>query len=392
MSKFSALDRWAHDLVLSRRLANTEISILQQGKSTYYSQYGHMDLEQTKPLVENAIFRIYSMTKPIVSVAVLMLNETKALNLSDPVSKYIPSFANPTVIVDPQDPNAGSVAANREITLHDLMSHTAGLTYGGTGHPPVSTSYREKGINFADAYGDLADFSSRIGECNLYYQPGTRWVYSVADDILGRVIEVASGQSLDRFLTEHIFAPLEMSDTGFHVPENKRSRFVSNFCYNGSGALEDCSDESADRYLRQGTLFSGGGGLVSTSQDYLRFTQMLLGNGSLGSIQILKETSVQLMTQNQLQGDLPAMGCPVHGKMDMSGIGYGYGVSVIVDANKASVGCSTGDYGWGGVANTYFWIDPIEDMIVLFMSQLTPAADMPIRTDLRKHVYDGIRQ
>ena len=390
MTKFDALDVWARDLVDTGRLANTEITILRHGETAYFGQYGFMDIDRQKPLAEGSIFRIYSMTKPIICLAVLILMERGALKLTDPVSKYIPSFANPQVVDDPSSSNPGFIAANRDITLHDLMTHTAGLTYGGTGHPPVSTSYREQGINFSDAYGDLAEVASKVGQCHLYYQPGTRWIYSIANDVLGRIIEVASGQSLDQFFVEHLFKPLEMPDTAFHVTDTNQRRFVSNFEYDADSNLRDCSDQSSDRYLKGGTLLSGGGGLVSTSRDYLKFCQMLLGSGRLGPSRLLSSESVGLMTSNHLPGDLPAMGCPIHGKMDMSGIGYGYGVAVTVDAEKATVGCSNGDFGWGGVANTYFWIDPSEDMIVLFMSQLIPASDMPIRSDLRNHVYRAI--
>ncbi len=390
MGQFAPLESWAKDLVDRHRLANTEITIYRRDQMAFRLRYGFMDLQRQRPLIDDAIFRIYSMTKPVICAAVLMLMEDGRLALTDPVAKYIPALANLYVFNSTGTAHAARVAAHRDITIHDLLSHTAGLTYGGQEYPPVSTSYRVKGIDFSKPHGTLAELADRVGSCDLYFQPGSRWIYSIANDILGRVIEVASGQNLDRFLAQRLFLPLQMPDTSFHVAEADRSRFVSNFCYGPSGALEDCSDQSDDRFLNNGTLLSGGGGLVSTSKDYLRFLQLLLGRGTIDDLNLLDPASVDLMTSNQLPGDLPSMGCPIHSKMDMAGIGYGYGVSVLIDAEKAAVHGSTGDYGWGGVANTYFWVDPRQEMIVLFMSQLLPAADMPIRTDLRHLVYQSL--
>jgi len=245
MTDFSPLNAWAEDLVTSGRLAQTEITLIREGATAFNCRHGFMDLARQKPLPENALFRIYSMTKPIISVAVLMLAEDGRMLLSDPVSKYIPTFTNQNVV----SPTGERVAAERAVTLHDLMSHTAGLTYGGDGHPPVSTSYREHGINFSDAYGDLAEMTAKVGERDLYYQPGSRWVYSVADDILGRVIEVASGQSLDAVISQRILQPLAMTDTDWHVKPGDEARFVDNFGYDSSGNLQDSSAESLDRYL-----------------------------------------------------------------------------------------------------------------------------------------------
>ncbi len=387
---FAAVDSWAKDLVDSNHLANTDITIYRKGMIAYESHYGYADLQGQRPLKENMIFRIYSMTKPVVSAAVLMLIEDEKLNISDPVSKFIPEFANPQVVKFENGQDIGRVAARSPVTVHHLMTQTAGMTYGGEANPPVSTSYRKHGVDFSLAYAQLDELAAIAGTQPLYAQPGTQWIYSIASDILGRVIEVASGLSLDQFLEKRIFTPLQMTDTAFHVPQEKQSRFVSNFGYDRAGNLEDRSSGSDDRFLRNGTLLSGGSGLVSTSRDYLEFTKMLLGRGTCGNIQVLKPSSIDQMTRNQLPGDLPSMGCAVHGNMDMAGIGYGYGVSVTVDKSRASVACSNGDYGWAGVANTYFWVDPAEKMIVLFLSQLMPATDMPIRADLRRLVYDKI--
>ncbi|NQV98299.1 MAG: beta-lactamase family protein [Rhodospirillales bacterium] len=384
---YAPLNTWAEGLVASGRLANTELTVFRKGQTEFTCRHGFMDLAGRRPLLDNSIFRIYSMTKPIIAVAIMILAEEQLLCLSDPVSGFIPTFSDQFV----SQADGERVAADRQITVHDLMSHTAGLTYGGTEHPPVSTSYRAKGIDFSSAYADLAEMAAKVGTCDRYYQPGTRWIYSVANDILGRIIEVASGLSLDTFISQRILEPLAMADTGWHVKPQDKARFVANFGYDSDGCLRDRSAESEDRYLNGGTLLSGGGGLVSTSSDYMAFARMLLAGGTVDGTRILSPRSLAMMTRNQLPGDLPSMGCPVHSKMDMSGIGYGYGVAVTIDQDKATIGCSNGDFGWGGVANTYFWVDPREDMIVLFMSQLMPAVAMPIRTDLRKLIYQAIR-
>lgn len=387
MSQFQAVDSWANHLVQSERLVNTDITIFRDGEMALSCRHGHMDLARQRPLMENSIFRIYSMTKPMIAVAVLILLEAGKLKVSDPVSKYISTFANQFVV----DSDGNRNPVSRDATVHDLLCHTAGLTYGGTDYPPVSTSYREKGIDFSAPFANLAEMAAQVGTCDLFYQPGSRWIYSIANDILGRVIEVASGMALDQFLYDHLFKPLDMRDTSFHVSNNNVPRFVSNFGYDAAGNLEDVSTGSNDRFLNAGSLLSGGGGLVSTAQDYMTFAKMMLGGGTLDGVKILGPDTVDLMTQNHLPGDLPSMGCAVHSTMDMTGVGYGYGVAVTTDQDEASISGSNGDYGWGGVANTYFWIDPKENMIVLFLSQLMPASDLPVRADLRELVYNSIR-
>lgn len=387
MSDYKELDQWASELVQSQRLANADITVIKDGNTQYSNLYGYMDLARQNPLVDNAIFRIYSMTKPIICVAILMLAEEGKLQISDPVEAYIPSFANQSVV----GPDGQRTPTKRPMTLHDLLTHTSGLTYGGEDHPPVSTSYRPNGIDFSEAHGSLQEMVDRVGQRDLFFQPGSRWLYSIAIDVLGRIIEVASGMPLDQFMETRIFQPLGMKDTGFHVHAGQKSRFVSNFGYDEHGQLMDVSDGSNERFLGHGTLLSGGGGLVSTRDDFLRFCQMMLAKGTFGDRQILSENSVELMTRNHLPGDLPAMGCTHHSTMDMSGIGFGYGVAVTQDQDRAAIACSNGDYSWGGVANTYFWIDPKENLIVLFLSQLFPASDMPVRAELRRRVYEVIR-
>ena len=390
MTTFIEIESWAQELVQSKRLANAEITIYRHGETHQLKRFGTMDLEGQRPLPENTIFRIYSMTKPIIAAAIMMLREEGKLDLNDPASKFIPEFENTQVVRFENGKDVGRESAERNVTVHDLLTHTAGLTYGGPDYPPVSTGYKNAGVDFAAAYANLDEMVANVAGCPLYYQPGSRWIYSIANDILGRIIEVASEMTLDQFLQNRIFAPLGMVDTGFHVGPEKQSRFPSNFGYDQNKNLIDTSDGSNDRFLKSGTLLSGGGGLVSTSSDYMKFARMLLNKGSLDDVTILQPASVDLMTQNQLPGDIPSMGCPEHSTMDMTGIGYGYGVAVIVDEQRASISCSNGDFGWGGVANTYFWVDPKQDMIVLFMSQLMPASDMPIRVKLRDLVYQSI--
>ena len=279
----------------------------------------------------------------------------------------------------------------RPITVHDLMIHTSGLTYGFQHEHAVDALYRKRRIEFNANVGPLADLAESAAAQPLVFQPGTRWNYSVSTDVLGRLVEIWSGVPLDAFFAERIFGPLGMRDTGFQVPEGQGHRLASNYVRRADGdglALADPGGDS--RFLEPATTLSGGGGLVSTAADYLRFMRMLRGRGVLEGARLLGRKSVELMTMNHLPGDLVDMGRPRFAEMPFAGVGFGLGVSVLLDPAKARILGSPGEYAWGGMASTTFWIDPAEDLMVLLLTQLMPSSAYPIRRELRVLTYQAL--
>ena len=313
--------------------------------------------------------------------------------LDDPVSRFLPEFDNARVWVDGEGDAMRTEPAAEPIRIWHLMTHTAGLVYGARNDSPVGSMYRAAGVDFSrrnDA--TLEDTVGALTGMPLRWQPGTRWEYSVATDVLGRLVEVLAGQPLDRVLHERIFAPLGMHDTGFSLKEEQLRRFAA--LYNAKdGALElaEPPDQSAS-YARDVTLFSGGGGLVSTVGDYLRFAEAMRRKGVLAGQRILGRRTVELMTINHLPGnsDMAGMGTPVHSETSYGGIGFGLGFSVVLDPAAARAACSAGEIAWGGAASTAFWVDPREDLVVVFLTQVMPSSSYPIRRELRSLVYGAL--
>jgi CubicO group peptidase (beta-lactamase class C family) len=354
--------------------------IARRGKLVYLETNGMADTAAGTPVRPDTIFRIYSMSKPITSAALMMLYEEGKFTLKDPVSKYIPEFAGLQVLEE--DP-AGNrmVKPARPMTVQDLLRHTAGLTYGAFSKSAVDTMYGE--VQPLRAAG-LDDFITRMAKLPLRFHPGTRWHYSVAVDVQGKLIEVLSGQRFDRFLAERIFAPLGMNDTGFSVPAAKRARFAAMYSPRKEGkGLELAPPEMSRGYLDEGLkFFSGGGGLVSTAPDYLRFCQMMLNGGELDGVRLLGRKTVELMTADHL-GDIPGR--------DGLGYGFGLGVAVHQDRSRSGLNGSQGEYNWGGLAGTRFWIDPAEKMIGIYMIQVLPPRVSPDPGDLFKQLaYQAI--
>lgn len=370
--------------------------IARNGRVAYEQTYGHADREPSRPMTEDTIFRIYSMSKPITAVAVLMLYEEGEFFLNDPVARYLPELSDLEVAVSTADgedtrstsdgtssrsegdgdpSQAGETReAGRQPTIRDLLTHTAGFSYGVFGNTEVDQMYRQAELLSDDL--TLQEFVTRLGQIPLQYEPGTRWHYSVAVDVQGRLVEAVSGMKFGDFLKQRIFDPLGMVDTGFIVPEEKSDRFAE--LYSPAGTPSDPAeafqaaststelveaDESLDEGYKPGAQFqSGGGGLVSTASDYLRFSQMLLNGGELDGVRLLSPKTVELMTTNHL-GDIP-MGRP--------GVGFGLGVAVALDQGLIGELGSEGEYNWGGAAGTRFWIDPEEQLIGVFMVQSIP--------------------
>ena len=362
------------------RIAGGVSLVARHGKIAYFKAVGMADRDTEKPMRTDSLFRICSMSKPLTSVAVMMLYEEGKFNLNQPVSDFLPEFKNMKVLDPswPQDrtsPPGALVDAKRPITIFHLLTHTSGLTYGGA---RLGKAYREGGVTtgLIQQEGTIADGVKRLAKQPLLFQPGDVWEYSLADDVLGRLVEVASGMPFDQFLEERLFKPLGMKDTGFFPPEEKVARLATAYTYYEGKGLQPIldgqvmKDEAFDAgysadYPCRGpkTYFSGGAGLCSTAEDYYRFCQMMLNGGALDGTRILSRKSVELMSQNHLQG-----------KLDTFGYGLGFGVTSELK-HLTELG-SVGSYYWGGFYYTSFVIDPKEDLIAIFMGQLHPTGGL----------------
>lgn len=383
----SRLDRIPHHLnryVDEGKLPGYLVMVARQGKPAYLHHYGFRDVETQRPVTEDTIFRIYSMTKPITSVALLQLYEQGFFQLDDPVSRFIPAFANLQVYASGEGNEIRTMPPERAVTFRDLLTHTAGFTYGKFGDHPVDHLYLANQVRG----GTLVEMIERVSQLPLLFAPGSRWNYSIATDILGYLIEIIAGQKLDNYFAEHILDPLGMVDTAFWVSAEKRERFAANYNYHEGGMKRI----ETDPYTQIPQLLSGGGGLVSTVADYFRFAQMLLNQGELDGVRVLGRKTVELMTSNHMpnNGDLASMGVPIFSETTYSGIGFGLGVSVLLDPAKAQILGSAGEYAWGGAASTAFWVDPVEEQIVIFLTQLMPSSTYPIRRELRVLTYSAI--
>ncbi len=374
--------------VMQKKVENGNIAgaitiVARHGKIVYWEAVGLADLNTKKPMNPDALVRMYSMSKPITSVAVLMLVEQGKLGLDEPLAKYLPAFEKVQVFQELKDGELLLEKPKRPISIRDLLRHTSGLTYGFFGNTPIDLQYRKADVLSLDS--TLADAAIKLSEIPLLYQPGTRFNYSVSTDVLGRVVEVASGQAFDQFLKQHILTPLEMKDTGFFVPENKLNRFTANHGYELTGALRVTEAPQQSRYRKAPKLFSGGGGLVSSAEDYLRFCQMLLNEGELNGKRLLKKETVQAMTQNQL----PKSAYPIDLNGPRRGVGFGLGFSVVVEKTNYTQLSHLGEYGWGGAASTHFWVSPKDDLAVVVLTQLMPFT-YQMENAVKPLVYDAI--
>lgn len=373
------------------KLAGLVSVVARAGQVAHVGVSGQRDVAAGAPMTEDTIFRIYSMTKPITSVALLSLYEEGRFQLDDPVSRFIPAWANLRVWSDGTPDGYTTTFPEREMQVRDLLTHTSGLTYGFMNRHPVDALYRRRGVERADA-ADLGEMIDKLGELPLRFSPGTQWSYSVATDVCGYLCELISGQPLDALFEERIFAPLGMVDTGFWVPPDKVHRLAANYAFAADEPLVLLDAPATSTYLAKPTFRSGGGGLVSTAADYLRFAQMLANRGELGGARVLGRKTVEYMTSNHLPGgaDLAAMGQRVFSEVPYDGIGFGLGVSVTLDPAKAGVIGSPGDHGWGGAASTVFWVDRSEELVVLLLAQLMPSSTYPIRREMRTLTYQAL--
>ena len=377
--------------------------VYRKGHLVHTGMAGHMDLERQKAMREDAIFRIYSMTKPITAVALMMLVEEGALGLDDLVHHHIPSWKKmgvyasgmPTLLAD-QPPQFITTPTERPMKVVDLVTHTSGLTYGFMMRTAVDAAYRKTKINDFQTEGGLAGMMEQLSHIPLEFSPGTRWNYSVAIDVMGYLVEKCSGQSFGEFLRTRLFEPLGMTDTAFFVPEDKVERFSSCYQPKPGGGLKLQDDAQRSTYARPPALESGGGGLVSTVHDYMRFCTMMLNGGALGDVRILSPKTVELFSLNHLpngQG-LAEMAPPgAFSESGYDGIGFSIGCGVNIDVAKTRLPGTLGEYFWGGAASTAFWIDPKEELTVVFMTQVMGTdARLTLRRDLRTLVYSAMTE
>ena len=384
---------WMARYVESGKLPGCLTAVMRRGEIAYLDCTGMADPDIDRPVAEDTVFRIYSMTKPVISAAAMTFFEEGRFQLDDPVARFLPEFTETPVWVEGEGGAMRTEPAADPMKIWHLLTHTAGLVYGARNDSPVGALCRANGIDFSRRNdGTVAETVRRLAKIPLRWQPGTRWEYSVATDVLGRLIEVLAGQALDSVLKERVFDPLGMADTGFQVRSDQLSRFAALYnAKDGGIARNEGSDETAT-HARTVTQFSGGGGLVGTVGDYLRFAEAIRRKGVLGDARILGRRTVELMVMNHLPGnsDLAGMGTPVHSETSYEGIGFGLGFSVVLDPATAKAACSPGELSWGGATSTAFWIDPVEDIVVVFMTQVMPSSTYPIRRELRSLVYQAI--
>src|SRR6266852_9353525 len=395
-ARLDRVGKWMHRWVDSGRLAGATTLVARRGQVVHLASSGLADLARGTAMTPATIHRFYSMTKPLTSAAIMMLYEEGRFQLDDPISKFIPGFANPRVYAGGSRGKIDSVPAEREINFRDLLTHTSGLTYGFMESNPVDALYRAKdGVDFGTADTSLKQVVDKLATFPLIAQPSKAWNYSVATDVSGYLVEVISGQPFQVYLKDKVLNPLGMVDTDFHVPADKHERFAANYQAgpsnaNGAGKLELIDDPGKSRYLNPRKVNSGGGGLVSTASDYLRFCKFMLNKGELDGVRLLGRKTVELMTMNHLKGDMADMGMPRFSESTYYGIGFGLGFSVVIDSAKEHILGTPGEYAWGGAASTAFWCDPQEDMAVVMLTQLMPSSTYPIRRELRVLTYQAI--
>src|SRR5215813_12740217 len=385
------------------RFPGTQLLVYRRGKVVHSAVQGHADLERKAPVKPDTIYRIYSMTKPITSVAFMMLFEEGRVALDEPVVKYLPEWKDLGVFVAGTAPNFMTRPLSRPMLIVDLLRHTSGLTYGFQQRSNVDAAYREMQIADVVTSGTLDTMIENLAKIPLEFSPGEAWNYSVAVDVLGYLIGKISGMPFEQFLKARIFNPLGMSDTDFFVPKEKAHRFAA--CYSADpeggisfhpterkGGLSLQDDPATSSFLSPPALISGGGGLCSTTADYLTFCRALLNGGELGGVRLIGPKTLKLMTSNHLPGglDLPGLSRSLFSEATYNGIGFGLGVSVTLDPIKTLIPGSAGEYAWGGAATTSFWIDQAEELITIFLTQVLPSSAYPLRRELRTMVYAAI--
>jgi CubicO group peptidase (beta-lactamase class C family) len=391
-------DHLSRSYVDSGKIAGCQVAVTRRGHLAYFKSLGQMDRERAKPMRDDTIFRIASMTKPITSVALMTLFERGYFQLNDPVHRFIPSWRDHRVWVSGEGEAMVTERPIRPVSMRDMLAHTGGLTYGtmleALGAPadrhPVTKEYARIGVKRVD--GETSEsFIAKLAQVPLRYQPGERWMYSLSTDVCGALVEIISGKRLDKFLADEIFEPLKMKDTAFTVPHAKLDRFAANYHRGADKSLKLLEDPEKSTYLKDPAFHSGGGGLVSTTHDYIRFCDMLRRGGELDGARILGPRTIELMRRNHLKGgkDLTEMAIGGFSETANEGVGFGLGFACTLDA--VTSGSIVGsDWYWGGAFSTIFWVDAKEDLAVVFMTQLMPSATFNFRGQLKTLVYAAI--
>jgi CubicO group peptidase (beta-lactamase class C family) len=392
--RLKKIDRFIErEYLATGKLHGAQIAVSRRGQLAHFSSLGLMDAERGRPMTSDTIFRIYSMSKPITSVAFMMLVEEGLVALDDPVARYIPAWAALGVYDGGFMDTFRTKRPTRPMQIVDLLRHTSGLTYGFQQRGNVDAAYRKLGLGEIETKGTLDTMIEGLAGLPLEFSPGEAWNYSVSTDVLGYLIGVISGMPFERFLQTRLFEPLRMGDTGFHVPADQAGRLAACYALGPKGVvLQD--DPAKSAYLSAPGFISGGGGLVSTTDDYLRFCRMLLNGGELDGERILSPKTVRLMATNHLPGgaDLATLSRSMFSEAAYAGLGFGLGFSTTIDPAATLIPATIGDMSWGGAASTFFWVDPAEELIVILMTQLLPSSAYPIRRQLRTLAYSAFTE
>ncbi|HEY5663616.1 MAG TPA: serine hydrolase domain-containing protein [Ilumatobacter sp.] len=378
------------------KIAGCEVAVGRRGRLAYHRSLGQRDRERGVPIGDDTIFRIYSMTKPVTSIALMQLFEQARFRLDDRVARFFPSWKRHRVWLSGSGDDMVTEPAHRPVTIRDLLTHTGGLTYGGVlpggdDQHPIDQEYRRLQIRSADVPATMTEFMDRLATLPLRFQPGTAYQYSLSTDACGALVEEISGEPFDEYLRRHIFEPLGMVDTAFQVTPDKVERFAANYSRHPDKTTRLLDDPLTSPFTRPPAFLSGGAGLTGTLADYIRFCEMLRRGGELDGHRIIGPRTLELMTRNHLPGgkDLDALDVEPHTRYGNAGVGFGLGFASTID--QVTTGAlARGDFYWGGAASTLFWVDPIEDLWVIFLTQLMPSATFDFRGQLRNLVYSAI--
>jgi CubicO group peptidase (beta-lactamase class C family) len=382
--------------IASGKITGCQVAVARHGHMAYFKSFGLMDRERGKATRDDTIYRIYSMTKPIASVALMTLFEQGHFQLNDPVHRFVPSWRNHRVWISGEGEAMETERPQRPVTFRDVLSHTAGFTYGG-GLPgvgiqhPIDKVYRALKVRSVGGADTMMEFMDKMGQVPLRYQPGQAWMYSLATDVVGALVEIISGKPLAQYLSETIFEPLGMKDTAFWVAPEKKDRFAANYQRGADKQLKLIDDPETSDFTREPGFKSGGGGLTGTTADYMRFCEMLRRGGELDGHRVLGPRTIELMHMNHLPGGktLTDLAIGAFSETAYDGVGFGLGFASTL-GQVESGGYGQGDYYWGGAASTIFWVDPKEDLSVVFMTQLMPSATFNFRGQLKNIIYAAI--
>jgi len=375
------------------KLVGAQVAVTHRGEPAYAVTLGHADRKRAVPLADDTIFRIYSMTKPVTSLAFMMLVEEGLVALDDPVHRFIPAWKGLGVFAaGTRATGFATTPTSAPMRMVDLLRHTAGLTYGFQNRTNVDAAYRQLKIGEMEKAGDLDGFIAALAKLPLEFSPGSAWNYSVATDVLGYLVGRIAGEPFEAFIRRRIFDPLGMVDTGFHVRDGQAHRLAACYSPTAEGGTDLQDDPATSSFLNAPAFVSGGGGLVSTTADYVRFAEALLTGTAADGTRLIGRKTLALMTANHLPGgvDLPALSKSLFSEAAYDGVGFGLGVAVTTDPAKTLMPGSKGEYFWGGAASTFFWVDPVEHLTCVFMTQLMPSSTYPVRRELRTLVYSAL--